>query len=524
MTNLAATTHAIALSYDQVPYESRPFPQSHPARSAALAKFFGLNPPDVARARVLELGCAAGGNLIPLAMAFPDATFLGVDVSTVQIADGQARIAALGLTNVSLQAMSIVDVNAQHGTFDYVVCHGVYSWVPGEVRDAIMRIAHDSLTEAGVAYISYNVHPGWRLRGVLREAMMFHLTGKSDPTARVQAARAFLNELSELTDAKTAYGQMLRQEAAALATQEDYYIAHEYLEHTNDPCYVAEFIAKARAAGLEFLTEANFNITIAESFGPKASQMLRKLSNNQLDQMEQYIDFLTGRTFRQTLLVRQSNAAAIQRALSQDRLEGLHVQAKLTLGEIGEGISFVLRDANGRTLTTMSPQVRDALLHLGAQYPRSLTMAEIVEVAAPGLPLSAADAFVVRDAVFKLVVAGMADVTTIAVAPMMSVVEKPSAMGLARADAAAGKAWTTNMRHETVLLDVVARAVLPLLDGQNDIAALQAALEAKVRDGSITFQRDGKTLTAPDDITQSAREHVDHVLVRLAQSAVLVAA
>jgi methyltransferase-like protein len=522
MTSHDTAMHAIATSYDNVPYDSRPFPQSHPARSAALARLFGLNPPDVSTSRVLELGCAAGGNLIPLAMACPDAMFLGVDLSPVQIDQGRARIAALGLTNISLRAMSILDVSVGHGTFDYVICHGVYSWVPPAVRDAILRIAHDNLAETGVAYISYNVHPGWRLRGVLREAMMFHLADESDPQARVSSARAFLNELADLTDATTAYGQMLRQEAKALVTQEDYYILHEYLEHTNDPCYVADFIAKARTAGLEFLTEANFNITIAESFGPKAAQMLRSLSRNKLAAMEQYIDFLTGRTFRQSLLVRASQAASIERSLSADRLAGLHVHAKLELA--GGDAPFVVRDPGGRTLTTHSPVVRDGLVYLGAQHPRSLTLAEIAEAGVPGRTLNDADAFAVRDAVFKLVVAGMAEITAMPVTPAMNVAAMPSAMGLARADAAAGRTWTTNVRHESVALDVVARAVLPLLDGTHDRAALQRALEGQVHDGLIVFQRDGQTVTGSEAISRSAGEHVDIVLDRLARAAVLVAA
>lgn len=48
-------------SYDEVPYESHPYPQAHPSRLAAVAALFGLAPPPVETARVLELGCAAGG-------------------------------------------------------------------------------------------------------------------------------------------------------------------------------------------------------------------------------------------------------------------------------------------------------------------------------------------------------------------------------------------------------------------------------------------------------------------------------
>src|SRR5262245_60719987 len=75
-------------SYDVGPYESYP----------------------VARCRVLELGCAAGGNLLPMAVALPDSTFLGLDLSSRQIADGQKVVDDLGLKNVTLQHRSILDV------------------------------------------------------------------------------------------------------------------------------------------------------------------------------------------------------------------------------------------------------------------------------------------------------------------------------------------------------------------------------------------------------------------------------
>ena len=100
---METTAQSIAQTYDDVPYDSRPFPQSHPARSAAIAKLFGLTPPVLKNGRVLELGCAAGGNLIPMAAMFPDAQFLGVDLSVVQIEQGRERITELGLTNIELR-------------------------------------------------------------------------------------------------------------------------------------------------------------------------------------------------------------------------------------------------------------------------------------------------------------------------------------------------------------------------------------------------------------------------------------
>ena len=71
--------------YDTLPYDSYSFPYSHPARLAAVARLFGLTPPENKKFRVLELGSASGGNLIPLAMFYPEVEVIGVDYSEVQV-------------------------------------------------------------------------------------------------------------------------------------------------------------------------------------------------------------------------------------------------------------------------------------------------------------------------------------------------------------------------------------------------------------------------------------------------------
>ena len=524
MDTLDPANSALAQSYNEVPYESRPFPQSHPARSAALARLFGLVPPDLATARVLELGCAAGGNLIPMAAAFPDATFTGVDFSAVQVAQGQARIETLGLTNVTLRNRSILDLTKADGAFDYIICHGVYSWVPSEVRDAILRVSGENLAPNGVAYVSYNVFPGWRLRGVLREAMLFHVAGITDPAVRVAKARAFLNQLAEITDGNSAYGQLLRQEAQGLAGQGDYYILHDHLEHTNEPCYVRDFLLKAESAGLAYLTEANLNVTIAESFGPEKGKILRELSGNRLLEMEQYIDFLTGRTFRQSLLVKSEQAASINRNLEPARINGLHMQANVSLADEASPGSFILRDPAGRTLTTQSPFVRDALALLGRRFPAAMTPEALADAVAAQAPSTPEERHHVSDALFKMVLIGMAEFAVTPSAPELTIAERPHALDLARKDANAGHGWTTNLRHESVPLTVIQQAVLPLMDGTHDADQLAAAVEKKVRDGKIVLHRDGVTLTDEAEIAKAAREHLAMALDACAKGALLVAA
>ena len=171
--------------------------QTHPDRLATVATLFGMRPAPAERSQVLELGCAGAGNLIPMGAGIAPRRFLGIDLSGRQVADGQKVVGTLGLTNVELKQRSITDVDPSWGHFDYIVCHGVYSWVPPAVQDKILEICATNLAPQGVAYVSYNTYPGWHMRGMLRDIMCYHARRFDDPQARVGQARALLDFLAK---------------------------------------------------------------------------------------------------------------------------------------------------------------------------------------------------------------------------------------------------------------------------------------------------------------------------------------
>src|SRR5262249_29794315 len=159
---------------DEVPYESHPFAQTHPDRLCAVATILGTRPPPVGRGRVLEIGCASGGNLIPMAVALPEGKFVGVDLSGVEVSQGQKVIQTLKLPNIELRQQNILDVAPEDGRFDYIICHGIFSWVTRPVQDKILQICRQNLVPNGVAYVSYNTYPGWHMRGMIRDMMVYH--------------------------------------------------------------------------------------------------------------------------------------------------------------------------------------------------------------------------------------------------------------------------------------------------------------------------------------------------------------
>src|SRR5205085_5907592 len=161
-------------TYERVPYPSGAQHHTHPDHVAALAILTGLDPAPPQRARVLELGCADGSNLIPMAAELADSRFVGIDLSPRQIENGRAMAGEMALENLELRAMSILDADVSLGQFDYIICHGVFSWVTTDVQEKILEICRANLAPNGVAYVSYNTYPGWRLREAARDMVVFH--------------------------------------------------------------------------------------------------------------------------------------------------------------------------------------------------------------------------------------------------------------------------------------------------------------------------------------------------------------
>src|SRR5690348_8888319 len=166
---VASPSDLLLASYDAVPSGGGAIGGTRPDYLAATAKLRGVDAPDVRRCRVLDLGCATGGNLLAMALAFPESSFVGVDLSPRQIAAARSAAREIGVDNVRFESMSITDIDETFGTFDYIVSHGVYSWVPLEVQQKLLEVCSRNLAPDGIAYVSYNTYPGWHLRGLVRD-------------------------------------------------------------------------------------------------------------------------------------------------------------------------------------------------------------------------------------------------------------------------------------------------------------------------------------------------------------------
>jgi SAM-dependent methyltransferase len=240
-------TALLQKSYDETPYASHPFPQSAPEHLEGIATLFGLAPAPPANARVLELGCASGGNIIPFALRHPEAQVVGLDLSAVQIAQGIERVRQLGITNLELRQMNLEDVDASLGSFDYIICHGVYSWVPDSVRQAILRICRDAPGAARHRLHQLQHLPG--LEGARdcagRDAVSRRGAGHARRKAGVCAG--MMDFLAQMSPEGSLLRKALDEVLPTIQASGPTYLLHEFLEPCNQPTYFRDFVAAARS-------------------------------------------------------------------------------------------------------------------------------------------------------------------------------------------------------------------------------------------------------------------------------------
>jgi methyltransferase-like protein/SAM-dependent methyltransferase len=517
----AAQQSGTANSYDAVPYSVNSFPQTRPDRLATIATLFGMQPPPPARCRVLELACASGGNLIPLAQAHPGSHFVGIDLSGRQVADGLAVVAELGLENIELKELSILDVDEDFGTFDYILAHGVYSWVPAEVQDKILDICRRHLSTNGVAYVSYNTLPGWHARGAIREMLWYHTERFDDPAQRIREARGLLDFLARsVAEGDGGYGTLLRQELAVLSRTPDSYVLHEHLEDCNEPLYFHQFAERAAARGLQYLGEAQIATMVAGRFGEEAEKTLRQISPDLLH-MEQYMDFLRNRMFRQTLLCHAG--IPLDRALKPAAVSGFHIAGCLQPASANPDLrSGQVEEFRGtvKTLSTRDPLMKAAMLHLAEEWPLPVACDKLLSAARARLGENAGDLDdSARELPLRLLhcyTSGLVEFSLSEPGFCNQVSERPVASAYARLRARTG-GKVTNLRLETVEMGEPSRLVLQHLDGRHDRAALSAILADWLEKASAAESR-----KAVEPAAQRAAQFVDQVLRGFARSALLV--
>lgn len=302
--------------YSELGYKSMPFPYTTPATLEAYAALVGVSAPNPKNARVLELGATYGGNIISQALFNPDATFVGIELSQEQVEKGNEVIANAGLTNVSLIQSDIASIGSEIGTFDYIIAHGVYSWVDDGVKEALLRLINEHLAEDGIAYISYNTYPGWHTMDEVRQLMMFSNRDKTQFNHKEKVLHgktigsivgSQILKYDNLKERNSKFLGALR----SVMQKDEYYVGHDHLEPNNDPVYFYQFNDHLGAHNLAYLCDADLTLSMVRSFDVDIADTLDKLALNDHVAQEQYLDFILDTTFRKSIICKAKHAESV---------------------------------------------------------------------------------------------------------------------------------------------------------------------------------------------------------------------
>lgn len=501
-------------TYDELPYDRLPLPETEPDFLAALARLHGFESVGARDSRVLELGCAQGGNLIPLAARYPASEFVGIDLSRGQVEEGQAFIERAGLANIRLVHGDIAalpddeslrdDQLNDLGEFDFIIAHGVYSWVPEFVREALLLACRRLLKPQGIAYISFNVEAGWKLYGRIREALLKQDDASLSPMQRVMRAKETLSAMHD-------DDERIVKEIAYLKTASPSYLFHEYLSEINQPFSFEAFVESASRHDLRYLGEAGprrARVVLENDWGLSAEARHERW----LEAETRLDDALTTR-FRRALLVRGD--VAVPAPQSVDSLASLSFSAELTSDDeldFSEPTEQHFRTRTGERYPVSHPLLKAFLVVLAGAWPDVVDYQTLLDHALPlakeyGYAGEADEAF--REALLDFVQLHGVRLHTRPHVSHESEADLPRSTMLAKTQAASREWPVTNQFHQALDLDEWGRWLISSMDGKTGAEELARLLAGKLESAGMRMTSD------------QAMQAVAHYIVLFGQQGIL---
>lgn len=491
-------------AYEQVHYPCHAYRQTLPSHLSVIGRLYGLNPAPPDRCRVLEVGCGDGGNLLPMAWRWPESRFHGIDLAPTPMEHGRALAEEAGIRNLVLECRDLRDVTDADGTFDYIIAHGFFSWVPEDARRHLLELCGRVLSPHGIAFVSYNAWPGAHVRQMLREILLFHCGNAKDFDTRVEQARAMAGLLVDgIPDDADDFATVLKSHAKRVLTYAPQHFFHDDLAEISAPYYLHEFVSEAVSAGLQYLGDADFRLMHEPGIPETPRKVLARIPDRVI--REQYFDFLRARRFRQSLICRAD--APVAPVPDPNRVPGFWF-----------GLNHEPEPPSGSAATDSLPGLaglaKRIVDRLSSIWPDRLDFATLrreFDDVLRTAPAPEGHDFLLCEVLLEAFALGMIHLFSEPAPLTTRPGTRPKTSDLARAQLRHGSS-VTNLLHTTLRLsDEPGRHLVSLLDGTRDHDALVAAMTEWARDNH-----------ASQDPEAFAREQVDAGLSRLARLALLV--
>ena len=471
--------HDQVTRYDEVCYVSSIVAPAAPEHLHLCGQWHALHTVSPCRFHFTELGCGDAANLLALAFYHSRCTFLGIDNSVAQLELALAGAARIGVTNLSFLHCDIRELNPDTlASSDYIVAHGLYSWVPEDAREAILRFCRRNLKPTGLAYISYNAQPGWAVRGLVRETLLRSPPVRDAPIQE-KAARAIelaASLLEDMPSREYASAVLLADELERVRNGAPFYVLHEYLAEVNDGFWLGDFVRAARRHGLEYVCDAQF----CRWEGRVSPELRARVARRSADQVEQeeMADLLGDRYFHASVLCR---ADAERTPVSRDELwEQVHIATSLGAlsdqFDLAEGVVERFTGTNGVEITLSAAITKAAIVSLCPQWPRGSTLHDIRNrskslLAQYGFPVQDDCDSHLRADLTTLFEAGQIDLRLREPRFTSEVPTHPEAHALARFEATQRTALSTPF-HLPIPFDPAAMELVRQLDGRRSTAEL----------------------------------------------------
>ena len=462
-------------AYDRVPYPTATYAQTHVRRLAAIARLFGVTPPEIRACRVLEIGCGEGANLVNMALDLPESQFVGIDIAQMAIARATDLARHAKVENVVFRQTDVAELIGRPGECDYVIAHGVFSWVPRDVQDKMMELIERVLAPTGIAYISYNTYPGWHVREMMAEMMRFHSSGVEDPESAVNEGLGLIQAVGRALGEDSPYSKAMLSELERIARRNKVVTYHDDLSPEMKPILFSEFIKRARSHGLQFIAESDFTTMVYDDLPQEARTALDDIRDDAI-RREQYLDFFKLRRLRETMLCRADITVLPEPSTGAfDILYfGVPLEPRTPPSFADEEpVEFV--GQRNMAVTVAQPFVKAAISALCEAWPARLSYKDVLDRAQAKLAVPDPTASeMLSELLMKMYGAGLMEIDTQPWPYPAKPTNKPATTPLALYQAKEG-ARVTSLRHQAVDLDDErALKLISLLDGTRDRATLQA--------------------------------------------------